>query len=127
FWFDGRSRSKNEGARQHVFQFTNVSRPSIVGQDPYRIRTERASLVEAELACAADEVISERRNVVASFTKWWQGDGDDLKSIVEVLAERALCNGFLEVFVGCSDEPDIGMDRLGTANPIKGLILQDSQ
>src|SRR5262249_40368709 len=121
------SRRENEGARQHVFQLTNIARPSIVGQDPYRIRTERASLVEAELACAADEVIGERRNVVASVTQRWQGDGDYLKSIVEVFTERPLYNGFLEIFVGCRDEPDIGVDRLGTANPIKSLILQDSQ
>jgi hypothetical protein len=61
-------------------------------------------------------VVDQPRDVLRSLAEGRHLDHEDRDPVVQVLAERALGNGRLEVLVGRGDEPDVGPDRLRPAH-----------
>ena len=72
---------------------------------------------------AAEEEPRQVRQVLDAVAKGRQLDGDDIDAIEEVFAEPAVLDGFFEVDVGCRDEPEICLDRLGAAHSLDFAFL----
>lgn len=66
-------------------------------------------------------------NIFAALSQRRQIDVHDAEPIIEIFAERALFNRFLEIHVRGRDDADIHFDRLTPAHPFKCVILKKPQ
>src|SRR5262245_47678963 len=73
------------------------------------------------------EVIREQKQIGLSFPQRRNENREDIQAIVKVLAELSIRDRLFEILVGGRDEPDIGTDRLGSADAFELSFLQDAQ
>ena len=58
-----------------------------------------------------DKIVDQDRDVLAPLAERRQADGDDLEPVVQVAAERALFDRFLEIAIGGGEDADVDLDR----------------
>ena len=66
-------------------------------------------------------------HVLEPLTQRRQVDRHDVEPVVQVLAEPVVGDGLGEVQVRGGDDPAIGLDRLGAADPLEPLVLEHPQ
>ena len=71
-------------------------------------------VVPAELL---DEVLDKNRNVVGAFAQRRKLDRDSVYPVVKIVAESAGRESFLQIAVGCCDEPDVDRQRPRRGQP----------
>ena len=76
---------------------------------------------------SGQEPVDQGIDVVDSLAQRRDLDGKDPDAVIEVLAEEILGDELLERAVGGRDDPDVRGDDGRAANPVEGLLLQDSQ
>ena len=69
----------------------------------------------------------QQRDVLRPLAERGKRDREDAESIVQVLAERLLADGFEQVAVGGGDDPDIDLPRGRPANSVELVFLQDAE
>ena len=74
-----------------------------------------------------EEVLGENRDVLRALPQRRHFDRDHVQAKEEVLAEALLADGLLEVLVGGSDHPNVGLQGLRRADGLEGLFLEDAQ
>ena len=70
---------------------------------------------------------SQKLHVFLAFAKRRDANVDDIQAIKKVFSESLFFNFFVEVFVSCSQNPHIGVDRTCSAEALELAILQNSQ
>src|SRR6266403_382542 len=68
----------------------------------------------------------EKRNIFAAFAQRGNLNGNDAEAVVEVLAEAAFRNLFLELLVGSGDDADVDVGFLGAADGADFAFLKDT-
>ena len=97
----------HDHALNDVEQLADVTRP-VVGHE-----TEHGRFGEVRLRLAlltgelARSMIDQQRDVLATFTQWWQMDLGAVDAEVEILAELLLLDLMTKVTIGRTHEPDI--------------------
>ena len=79
------------------------------------------------LRVAGEEVLDQRRDVVAPRAQRRQLDVDDVQAIEEIGAEAAVAHLGLEVAVGGGDQPDVDRDRSARAERRDLALLDGAQ
>ena len=74
-----------------------------------------------------EEVIGEERNVFAALAQSGHANGNDVKAVIEVLAEGALSYLAVEISVGGCDDADVDGNFAGAADGTHGAFLQNAQ
>ena len=74
-----------------------------------------------------EEVIGEQQDVRLALAQRRHEDREHVQPVVEILAEFAGGNRFLQILVGGRDQADVGADRLGAAEPFEFALLQHAQ
>ena len=54
-------------------------------------------------------------------------DRDNVQSKVEIRPEELLRNRLLKIAIGRGNDPDVGLDRLYSPNPLKFTLLEDAK
>ena len=112
---------------QHALQLPHVPRPGVAAQPLQRLRGDLAHL-PAQLPAAPPQVeLDQQRQVLAALAQGGQVDGEDPQPVVQVQPELAFVRPGLQVAVGGGDQPHVGADRLGAADALERLLLQDPQ
>src|SRR5208282_4940908 len=63
-------------------------------------------------------------NVFAAFPQWWQQDGEDIQTIVEVAAKFASIRHLCQIPIGCSHQSHVHLVSPGAAQALEFLFLQ---
>ena len=72
-------------------------------------------------------MLGDQRDVFHPLAQRRQVDGDDIETIVEILAKDLLFDPLFEIGVGGGDDAYVGLDRLDTAEAHELLLLDDPQ
>src|SRR5262245_607813 len=109
---DATAVAEGHGALDDVFQL-----PDVPGPVPGCEQLERAgrALLARQPGLrrdAVEEVIDERRDVLAPLAQRWKVDRDDVDAVEEVLPERPVTDHGLEAAMCCGDDPDVDTDAL---------------
>jgi len=73
------------------------------------------------------EMGDQRWNVFLSVPKCRQGDLDDPKAIVEILAKGTLSNSAAEITVGAGNDSHVRLYRMRIADSLKLTLLENTQ
>ena len=71
------------------------------------------------------EEVHEERDVLGAIAERREMDGEDVESVVEILAEGLFLDRFQQVAVGGGDDADIDPDRRLAADAVEFMLLQD--
>src|SRR5438270_5408512 len=74
-----------------------------------------------------EEMLNEDRDVVGTLTQGRQVQCDDIETIVEIRAEAARLDFFLEIAIRCGDETRVDRNRFGGADRNHLAMLQNTQ
>jgi len=72
-------------------------------------------------------MVGEEGDVFGMLTEGGHGDGNDIEAVEEVKAEFFVGDGFLKVFVGGANEPDVQFDWRGAAETDEFAFLEDAE
>src|SRR5271166_5482850 len=67
------------------------------------------------------------RNILAALPQWWQQDGEDVQTIVEVATKFASIHHVVQITVSGSNEPHVNFVSPTAAQALEFLFLQDTQ
>ena len=76
---------------------------------------------------APQKELGQLRDVVGPLAQRRHLDRDDVDPVVEILAESSFLHRLLEVDVGGGDQAELGLDRLGAADPLDLALLNGAQ
>src|SRR5229473_3554630 len=116
----------DDGSVDLVLELADVARPLVLDDGLQGLGAE-ANLALEGLAIAAQEGIGEEDHVLTALAERRQVDGDHGESIVEILAEAAAAQGFVEALVGGRHHAHVDGDDLATAHPLDLALLQEAQ
>src|SRR5262245_22765037 len=71
-----------------------------------------------------DHKVDEQRNIFAPLAQRWELDMNDVQAVEQVFTEDAISHGFVRVFVGCRQNPDIDRGLFGAAQPPHFAVFQ---
>ncbi|KAF1053168.1 MAG: hypothetical protein GAK43_01545 [Stenotrophomonas maltophilia] len=113
-------------ALHQVGQFTHVARPAVTAQrhDRRRVETDRAAFLVLH---ARNQFVHQQRDVFHALTQWRHLDGEYVKAVVQVFAERTHLDHAFEVLVGRGDDAHVDVLGLVAADPLEGALLQHAQ
>src|ERR1700687_5295768 len=72
-------------------------------------------------------MVKQAGNVFPSLAERRQRNGDHIQAMIEVLAETPFANEAEQLHVAGSDDADVHLDRLGTAETHELPLLDDAQ
>src|SRR5947209_835120 len=75
----------------------------------------------------SDEVRCEKWNIVAPLAQGRQDERDDVQAIVEIAPESATLDLFLQITIAGSNQSNINLKRLCSADSFKGALLKNTQ
>jgi hypothetical protein len=111
----------------HVLEFAHVSGPVVGGElDQRGLRDTRRSAVHAA-GRELHEVRGQRGDVVATFAKRWNLNGENTETIEQILTEAPSFNLLIQVAIGRSDDSYVDLARARVAHPFQLLLLQDAK
>src|SRR5688572_24967858 len=74
-----------------------------------------------------NKIISKSRDIIATFTQWWQKDRHNIETIKKVFPKFSFFNHFFKISICRSDNTRIGFDFASTSNRSEFSFLQDTQ
>ena len=120
-------RSEHDGALHDVLQFPDVPRPVVLLQQGERLGGDPPGLLAELLAVLLEEVRDQQRDVLPALPERGEVNGDHVQAVEEVLPERAVAHGGLQVFVGGRDEAHLHLHVLGVPHPPDLPLLDGAQ
>src|ERR1700676_4993719 len=75
----------------------------------------------------AQQPLCERQDILAAFAQRRDAQGDDIETVVEILAKMMRTDFGLEVAIGRGDYSRIDVNGAFAADPLEVLILQEAQ
>src|SRR5438067_3158839 len=119
--------SQHHRALNHVFQFADVARPSVIHQRTQGLGSDvfdRLAVLQGEFL---DEIFHQQRNVFLAFAQRRQIHGDDVEAIEEILAEATFFDALLQIHVGGSDDAHIYLNLADATQMHELAVLEHSQ
>src|SRR4029453_17945049 len=120
---DGWAIADDQGPLEHVAQLTDIAGPIVTTKCVHRLRRQLCP-VAAELA---EKARREEQNVVAPLPQWGKANVEDVQTIVEVLAERPIRHGIVQMSIGGGDDADVDADRPRATQSQELTLLEHTQ
>ena len=79
------------------------------------------------IAETLEKVSGQRRDILLSFPKRRQKNGDHVQAEEKVFAEYTVTDGLFEIPVRCRDDPDIEFPDLGVPDPAAFPFLEKAK
>jgi hypothetical protein len=118
---------KDERSFNVVLQFTNVSRPAVLLQEPHRIRRDRRHWNSIRHGITPGEEGNQIDNVIAALSQSRQVDRNHVQTIKQVFAKPPGCNLILKIDVCGRDDPHVHSNRASIPDAFEFMFLKNSQ
>src|SRR5205807_9373495 len=102
-----------------VVELADVARPWMIEERLKRRRLETCDVLAIALCMLAQEVMRERRNVLAPAPERWQRDLDRVQPKEQILTETAGGHLVAEVRVGRGQNPHVDVARAGRPHALE--------
>src|SRR5580765_8703369 len=96
-------------------------------EHPDRRIRDALDLLPEPRVVASKEEFGQLLDVFGSFAERRELDGDDVDSIVEVFPEASVFDRLFQIEVRCRDEPELGLNRFGSAHALDLTFLDRAQ
>ena len=116
-----------DGTFENVLQFADIPGPSVIAQASHGFLADSLDAFADAHGELVDQEMDEQRDVLLAIPQRRQMDGEDVETIVQVLAERLLADRLEQVAVGGRDDADIDLDRLLAADALELALLEDAE
>src|SRR5690349_18579674 len=113
----------NDGPLNHVLQFADVTWPGVSLKEIETLFVYSHYGFSCFLCVMTDEVLNQQGNIFPSFPQRRNLNRKNIKPVKQVGPELARSNGRLQVTISGSNQPNIGADRLSSANTLKFMFL----
>src|SRR5579863_2397040 len=120
-------RSYNHSALHRVLQFANVAQPRLLLQLVHRCRRNPRDAFVHGLRELANEVIDQRRDVLAAVAQRRQFDAKDVEPVKKVRTELTFLDQFLQILISSGDAAEVHLDNLIAAHASDFAFLQYPQ
>src|SRR3989442_3083645 len=107
----------------HVGQLADVAGPAVRAQGVEPLRRQALARQVVLAARALEEVLGERRDVLAALAQRRNAHGEHGEPVIEVAAEPARADGLREVLVGGGDHPYVEVLALRAAQRAHAPLL----
>src|SRR5271154_1108630 len=74
-----------------------------------------------------DKVFNQQRDVLFSFSKSGNLNGENIEAVKEITAERSGADGGLQGAVGGGDDANVSVDAASAADALEVVLLQNTQ
>ena len=118
---------KERWPSDNVSQFADVPWPVVIHEQLRSPVRKRARWFAVFLEELAQEKLDEQRDILFALAQRGQTQRDNVQPVKQVFAEAAFANEFHQIFVGCCENADVNLNRLGAAEPHKLALLNDAQ
>src|SRR4030042_4332094 len=108
-----------------ILQFTDISRPRVCEDNFHDFRGKTDDFFPPLITEFLQEMRGQKWNIVFSFTKGGNKNGNDIESVIKIFSEGAPLHLIGQIFVCRSDHPDVHLPGLLSPDPLKTMILQD--
>ena len=122
------ARGGDEGALNHILQLPDIAGPCVglEAVQGFRVRGGRHRQVQLA-AFLGQEIVEQRGDVFAALTQWREREWKYVQPEEEVFTKTPLPHAFGDVAVSGGDDAYLRMQRLGSADAFKLLLLQDTE
>src|SRR5580704_6774525 len=121
------ARGQNYGTLDHVFQFSNVSRPPVFSQGFHGSGWDRINRFVHLLRSLPDEMLHEQRNVIRALAQGRNRDWENIQAVIKIAAKLLLQNHLFQIAMGRGHNPNVNFFRPRTAQPLELALLQDAK
>src|SRR5579859_1846949 len=97
----------NGGAFEGVAQFADIAGPGVAHEDVQHLVADAADVLAVLGVDVAQDVLDKKRNIVFVLTERRQVNVKDVQAEVEVLAQLAVADGLLGIFIGRGDDANV--------------------
>src|SRR5438105_8677082 len=119
--------AEDRRAREHVFQLPHVSGPGTCHQLLQRVAWDPAQVLVQALVDLHQQMLDEKRNVLATLAQRRDRERHDLEALVQVLAEPAGFHLARELAIGRRQDARAYRNPLHPADPLQLALLQDTK
>src|SRR5262249_13111201 len=119
--------TEDHGALDHVLKLPDVARPGIRFEQRRGLRARSSEPPSGSRRESIDEVLDQKRDVLAPFTQRWDPDREDVQAIEQVLAESPLRDLRLQIPVRGTDDANVDRQGPGASDPLEFPFLQDAE
>ncbi len=126
-WFDLEDavRLEDDSPLEDVLQLADVTRPAILQELLHGALADALDALADPTHEVIDEKVREERDVLGTIAERREMNGEDVQSVVKILAESFFLNRFQEVAVGGGDDADIDPHRKVAADAFEFMRLQN--
>src|SRR5207253_879738 len=121
---DKRAVGDNHGALNDILELANVAGPGVRFEDAERIVVNLEHGFSRAVPMQFQKVQSQFSDVLASLAEWGDQNGNDIDSIIEVLAETPFFDEPFQILVGRGNDADVDLERRAGADAFKGHLLK---
>src|SRR5437899_10876939 len=114
-------------ARSIAFSSSRIAGPVVTHQAGAGLGRNANHAPLNFLAVAGGEEVREQRNVFPPFAQGRHFEGDNIQTVIQVLAKCSGAGRLFQIAVGRGDQPDIESDGPRAAHPFELALLQNAQ
>src|SRR5262249_3530878 len=118
---------QHDGPLERVDELAHVPGPAVPRDRGARLGREPDVAAPVARGDPGEDVIRERLHVLAALAKRREPDRDDAQPEEEALAEAAGAHVGLEVAVRRRDDARVDLDRVGPADALEAMLLEEAE
>ena len=110
-----------------ILELPNIARPIVAGQREHRVFSKAVDRLVVFICIQLQEVHGQKLHVVLALTKRRNSNIDDIQAIEKIFAKALLFDFLVQIFVGRSENPDVGVDGPCSTETLEFAVLQHAQ
>ena len=105
-------RCENRGSLEGVFEFADVSGPWVGFENTDGFLRQLEGRAVFLICDFLQKIFGKEADVLHALAEWGNMDANHIQAVEQVLAKGFLGDFVFEVFVGCTNDMDVGMKCL---------------
>src|SRR3990172_8368901 len=119
--------AEDHGPLDRVGQLAHISRPVIGYEFLHRFLGNLGAGLLYLFGKPLSKELGQIRDILSPVPQGRKGNGNDIETVIKILAEATRSNGLFEVSVGCRNDPNVHPDRIGPPYALKFSLLEKPQ